>query len=143
MVCRVFEVRTDDFCLVQVDPAGFLYLQVLEDNVVGGKVEVVEEENRFHSDPSDKPAARFQSFLPDRHRHRDDRSVALRKLNKTFCGFDGGVMRQLGPQGLKFKSILEYSKYCLQQWCSFSMLLAPQSDALRRGAYRDFYPSHL
>ena len=89
LVCRFFEVCTDDLCLVQVDSAGFLYLQVLEDDVVGGEVEVVEEKNWLHSDPSEKPAAGFQSFLPDRHLHCDNRSVALCKLNKTFCGFDG------------------------------------------------------
>ena len=69
LVCRVFEICTDNFCLVQVDPAGFLNLQVLEDNVVGGKVEVVEEENGLHSDSSGKPPSPFESFLKDRHPH--------------------------------------------------------------------------
>ena len=89
LVCRIFEICTDDFCLVQVHPAGFLYLQVLEDDVIGGKVEVVEEKYRLNSDAFDKAAAHFQSLLPDRHCQCDDRSVAFCKLNKTVCGFDG------------------------------------------------------
>ena len=69
LVRRVFEICTDDFCLVKVHPAGLLYLQVLEDDVISGKVEVVEEKYRLNSDPFDKASAHFQSFLANRHCH--------------------------------------------------------------------------
>ena len=88
LVCRVFEVCTYDFCLIQVHPARLLYLQVLEDDVIGGKVEIVEEKYWFNSDSFDKAAANFEGFLADRHCQCDDRSVAFCKLNKTVCGFE-------------------------------------------------------
>ena len=50
LICRVFQVVTNICCLVQVDLASFLNLQVLKDNGVGAAVEQIEEDDWFDSD---------------------------------------------------------------------------------------------
>ena len=69
LVGGVFEVPTNSLCLIQVHSTRLLYLQVLEDNVVRGKVEIVEEEYWLDSDI-------LEYFLDQRHRQRESYTAA-------------------------------------------------------------------
>ena len=50
LICRVFQVVTNISCLVQVDLASFLNLQVLKHNCVGAAIEQIKEYNRLDGD---------------------------------------------------------------------------------------------
>ena len=85
LVCRVFEVSTNCFCLVQVHPARLLDLQVLEDYVICGKVQVVEEKYRLNSDSPDKSVEKLENLLDYCHCHCGDSSLQTEQNLLWLC----------------------------------------------------------
>ena len=50
IICWILQVVTNIGCVVQVDLARFLNLQVLKDDGVGAAIEEIEKDNRFDRD---------------------------------------------------------------------------------------------